>query len=218
MPYSFILTLKRTNDAPLPNSLGEVVHAAFFKLLAGSCEEAGNALHALPERKPFTLYLLNGNQGAHYNRSEDDAHLRVTLLNDSLFAMIAGGLLACESQALHIGDAHFEMTGLLTHPSAHPLAGAGSYLSLWKDTAPAASVQMRFHTPSVFRFQKRDVRFPEPRLLWQSWARAWNQNAGLPDLLIDEPRVLALANLISRSKIPDCDPRCAVCEFQRNRF
>ncbi len=58
MPDAFLLTLRRLNNAPLPVHAGDVVHAAFYELLARGDADLAERLHAANARKPFTVYLL----------------------------------------------------------------------------------------------------------------------------------------------------------------
>ena len=113
------------------------------------------------------------------------AALRLTLLDESLLAPTLTALLTSREAAhLRLGDAHFAITGALTTRQAHPLAGATTFAEL-RETPGREMLRVRFATPTVFRSHKRDVLWPEPRLVWQSWARSWHgaarEGSGMPE-------------------------------------
>lgn len=191
MPHAMVLPLERANDAPLPPGAAELTHAAFFDLLRRADASLAERLHADAERKPFTLGPLRD------ARKGGGAALRLTFLDDRLFPAFAGALLSGGLEAgLRVGEARFVITGLLTTPGAHPLAGCARYPDLLRAAQEAETVPetllLRFATPTVFRSQKRDVLWPEPRLVWQSWARTWNAHADGPQQL-DEARLVEQA-------------------------
>lgn len=197
MPYALVLPLRPCASMPLPAALNECAHAAFFALLAQADADVATRLHGMEERKPFTLCPLFARQDGEPRRArggETLSGLRLTLLDDSLFVVVAHALLANTNPApLCLGDAAFAVTNVWLTGEAHPLAGGVTYSDLAAGTYAPALLGIRFQTPTVFRSQKRDVLWPEPRLLWQSWARAWAafapDNAGLPD----EAQIMAWA-------------------------
>ncbi|MCS6775416.1 MAG: CRISPR system precrRNA processing endoribonuclease RAMP protein Cas6 [Chloroherpetonaceae bacterium] len=188
MPYALVIALQRTNDAPLPEAVGEYVHAALFHLIARGSPELAERLHAVPERKPFTLGPIQERRQA---RAGDTTALRLTFLDDALFPAFMDTLLASILQnQLRVGAVLFDVTGLFTTPETHPLAGSGRYADLMAATRDAERVMVRFRTPTVFRSQGKAVLWPEPRLVWQSWIRTWNAFCGASAPSVDEPALL----------------------------
>ena len=191
MPHAMVLPLQRVNDAALPYDVGECTHAAFFTLLKSADAALADRLHGSEDRKPFTLMLPPERRRPHVG---DTCSLRLTFLDDALFPVLAGALLAGGLEdGLRIGQAQFLVTGLLTTPATHPLAGHATYANLVSKAAPEPMIALRFRTPTVFRSQKEDVLWPEPRLVWGSWARAWQQDAGEAAPLLPFERVMELA-------------------------
>src|SRR5579871_3463391 len=169
MPYAFLLDMHRINDAPLPIAVGEYVHAAFFDLLARSNGDLATRLHAPVERRPFTLALQGKSR-----KGQGDVLLRVTILDDALFTSMMEALLICGHPLdVRLGEAQFSITRAITASDSHPWTGCVRYTDLVNQSLPVETVILRFATPTVFRSQGRDVLWPDPRLVWQSWARAW---------------------------------------------
>jgi CRISPR-associated endoribonuclease Cas6 len=188
MPYAIVLPLRQTNEVPLPTAADEYAHAAFFDLLARIDPALATQLHDLADRKPFTFCLFRE------PHIDTPVRLRLTCLENALFPVLADALLRGAAQdGIRIGDAHFSLTCLLTTANAHPLAGSARYAELWTEAQAAETVRVRFVSPTVFRSQRRDILWPEPRLVWQSWARAWCRNVGSDGTQLDEARLVALA-------------------------
>ncbi|HZT44394.1 MAG TPA: CRISPR system precrRNA processing endoribonuclease RAMP protein Cas6 [Chthonomonadaceae bacterium] len=183
MPYALTLRLLPSAAAPLPGAASEYAHSALFHLLARANKNLADWLHANADRKPFTVDVQNGLQ-------EGTAALRLTLLDDALFPLFVAAMQAIGPQpGLRLGPAHFRIANLPASMEASPR----TYAALWEQATPAEAMAIRFVTPTVFRSQKRDVLWPEPRLVWQSWARAWNQHAATDDPHPEEERLVQLA-------------------------
>ena len=69
--------------------------------------------------------------------------------------------------------AGFAVTDIPAAPDTHSLAGCATYGALWGRGDCPDRLIVHFGTPTMFRSQKRDVLWPEPRLAWREWARAW---------------------------------------------
>jgi CRISPR-associated endoribonuclease Cas6 len=190
MPHALILPMQPLNAVLPPPEVGECAHAAFFALLAQADAGLAERLHANVERKPFTLSPLFRDRA----RPAEGSALRLTLLDQELLPAMLAGLLASQTEStIHLGGASFQITSVLTTRQAHPLAGSATYQSL-REMPGRESLRVRFLTPTVFRSQKQDVLWPEPRLVWQSWIRAWCANAPAPETgFIDEERIVSLA-------------------------
>lgn len=189
MPHALILPLQPLDNLPPPSEAGEYAHAAFFALLAQADAGLADRLHASGERKPFTLCPLFRDRA----RPGDGAALRLTLLDQELLPAMLAGLLTAQSEpTIRLGHASYQITSVLTTRQAHPLAGSVTYQHL-RELPARETLRLRFLTPTVFRSQKRDVLWPEPRLLWQSWVRAWGANAPQETGILDEERIVSLA-------------------------
>ncbi len=97
---------------------------------------------------------------------------------------------------MRLGRAQYALHDVLTTPDGHPDANSASFAHLWNRTPPADTLTLRFVTPTAFRSHDRDILWPDPRLLWQSWARAWNAHAAADVPQIAEDALLACAERI----------------------
>ncbi len=114
-----------------------------------------------------------------------------------MFAPFVDGLLRQAGTApLRLGSARYALDTLLTTSALHPAAGSASFADLWTETPPADALPLSFVTPTAFRSHDRDVCWPDSRLLWQSWARAWNAHAPPAVPQIAEDLLLAAADRI----------------------
>ncbi|MCW3053152.1 MAG: system precrRNA processing endoribonuclease protein Cas6 [Chthonomonadales bacterium] len=199
MPNAIVISLQRTNAAPLPAAVGECTHGAFYTLIRQADPALSARLHDCPERKPFTLGGVQEERGRRPGPGHP-ARLRLTFLDDSLFPLFAGALLRGALQdGLRIGQAHFTPTGLLTTVGAHPLAGHATYAELRERAQSIESLALRFDSPTLFRSQGQDVLWPNPRHVWHSWLRAWNAFAtqDAPEQTLEEARLLDLTAQIT---------------------
>lgn len=186
MPYAVMLYLEpRTGNTDTPGG-GYCGHAAFLNLVRGLDPAMAQRLHDDDGRKPFTTWLTR-------SRTPDAPNgrhaLRLTLLDDQLFAPIVGGILTQAGLGLRVGAAEYQVTGMATHPAAHHLAGFATYHDMAADTVAPQRIKVRFTSPTVFRSQSRDILWPDPRLAWQSWLRSWNEHCE-ETLRFDETRVI----------------------------
>ncbi len=188
MPYA-VVAHASVDGSPVTGAAPHLAHAAFLDLVRRLDPALSNRLHAEAARKPFTVRLLSLKGRADANETNA---LRLTLLDDALFAPIVGGILQAQDVALRIGDSHIRITRIATHPDAHHLAGFATYEQISREAGPCSRIAMRFVSPTVFRSQGRDVLWPDPRLVWQSWVRAWNTHCD-PELSVDEEYLLAEA-------------------------
>lgn len=187
MPYALVAYLEPIGS---PGALGHEeaahAHAAFLNLVRGIDPVLSERLHADNERKPFSVWMLAASDP---RTRERRPALRLTLLDDSLFAPIVGSLLRDEATTLRLGPNRYRITELATHPSAHHLAGFGAYAELMDQTLAPGRLIVRFVSPTAFRSQDRDVLWPDPRLVWQSWVRTWNAHCE-PDQRFGEAALL----------------------------
>jgi CRISPR-associated endoribonuclease Cas6 len=178
MPNAFVLTLISSQNQPihLTNNNGKHAHGLLFQLLAAINPDLATAIHAA-QRKPFTLALLP--QPKH----SQNLLLRLTTLDDDLFAPLLQRIISENLVGLRLGDQHFYLTQVLATPEGHPLAAASS----WQQLAQSATVGhcwLRCHSPTVFATAKAEGRsrhtpLPEPLLIAKSLLANWQYHSPL---------------------------------------
>lgn len=182
MPRAVVLELVSTEGSPevfsnqrVPLYLGKYAHGLFFTLLRHVDPDLSDRLHPSP-RKPFTLSPLEKGPGK--------LLIRLTTLDDALFASFFRALLERSLGALSLGDAAYRLVRVLGTPQGHPLADFSSWEEL-RDAPPLREVTLIFQSPTVFTTSKAGGRtrftpLPEPRLIVSSLLDKWQAHSPFP--------------------------------------
>lgn len=184
MPHAFLLHL----TSPLcgeggahprpPRYPGLYAHGLFFSLLTKIDPGLAAAVHAAP-RKPFTLAVLEPSRPS----GRGEVVLRITILEDGLFAPLLRVLLRESLDGLALGDHLHGLVRVVATPQGSPLAGRHT----WEELAaapPSRGLRLRFHTPTVFATSKpgRRARYtplPDPFLIAKSLLSSWQHHSPL---------------------------------------
>lgn len=137
MPHAFILNLV-SERAPKPPQLHQAAHGLFYHLLSLVSPEMSAAVHAA-KRVPFTLVARQERGGI---------RLRVTLLDDELFAPLLSVLLTGAS-GWRLGQGEYRIGQVLATPEGHWRAGFTSWSEI-ADASPRSTLALEFLTPTVF--------------------------------------------------------------------
>lgn len=137
MPHAFILDLVGERAPQLPQ-LHQVAHGLFYHLLSLVSPEMSAAVHAA-KRVPFTLVARQECGGI---------RLRVTLLDDELFAPLLSVLLTGAS-GWRLGQGEYHIGQVLATPEGHWRAGFTSWSEI-ADAHPRSALALEFLTPTVF--------------------------------------------------------------------
>jgi CRISPR-associated endoribonuclease Cas6 len=167
MPHAFLLELIPFAQEASPLHFSLHAHGLFFALLGNIDPQKATEIHQA-KRKPFTLTPLS---------DKHTLRLRITTLDDALFAPFLGALLEEAPRGLSLGDHPYTLTRVLATPQGHRLAGRASWEEL-AQAPPAQSLTLHFLTLTVFTTSKpggrvRYLPLPEPRLILNSLLRAW---------------------------------------------
>ncbi|MCL6569482.1 MAG: CRISPR-associated protein Cas6, partial [Meiothermus silvanus] len=121
MPHAFLLHLTSSDPRP-PRYPGLYAHGLFFALLGKLDPGLAAAVHAAP-RKPFTLAVLEPTPPARRGgEASGEVVLRVTTLDDDLFAPLLGVLLREGVAGLALGDHPYRLARVVATPQGSPLA------------------------------------------------------------------------------------------------
>ncbi len=174
MPHAFILDLVSEREgAPQPLQPHQAAHGLFYHLLSLISPDLSATVHDA-RRVPFTLAVRPGRGGM---------RLRITLLNDDLFAPLLSVLLT-RAPRWRLGTEDYQIGRLLATPEGHPRAGCVS----WADIAaapPRSSLALEFLTPTVFATSLRNGKrrytpIPETRLVLGGLLRSYQAFAPQP--------------------------------------
>jgi CRISPR-associated endoribonuclease Cas6 len=184
--YSSIIRLYALQNGAMPQTQGNLAHAAFLDLVRQVAPELSQALHDRDTPQPFTLSQLNGlpepQRGQVYLRQGWECWLRVTLVSQALFGVLVEWLLRGQARpVLRLGELTFGVSEALTTPGSHPWAGYVEAAEL--ATAARDDKTIAFEFASPFGFSLGDNRvelMPRPDLLFGGLHKKWRQWCGLP--------------------------------------
>ena len=208
MLYSIVVNLKAQADAVVPATLGYHAYALFLDVLRQANDTVAQSIHDLEGPKPFTISPLQGKyrrQGPNVGLAGGSTYsMRLTFLQEDTFAYALDGLLKAASRTLRLDQAELQIDQLLTTPGTSPLCRCQSFEDILAGAGPDRQLHMRFFSPTAFRSTgRRNVLFPEPRLLFGSCLARWQHFSPVTldnDLpaLIDKGTRIARYNLETR--------------------
>jgi CRISPR-associated endoribonuclease Cas6 len=128
-----------------------------YELLRGFDPSIHKAQH-----NPFSLGLGGG---------EGQWWVRVSLLEESLYARLSPHLFGLLGQSIRLGKQNYRVKAVLQE--GHPWAGVSTYPRHFQGEA-ASSVGIQFASPTFFRRKGLAYPLPEPRLVFESLSLRWN--------------------------------------------
>jgi CRISPR-associated endoribonuclease Cas6 len=201
MLYSIVIVLTPTREATVRATMGDQAHAAFLRTVQKADSALAEVLHLphMPSR-PFTVSPLLGVGRARdrqvYLSPDQDYFLRFTVLYPPIFErFMARFLHGAGRPVIQLGQAPLLIKEILTTPGSHPWAGYTSWARLADEARPDPEITLEFTSPTAFGFGqkawgKKIVVLPEPRLVFGSLARSWNDLAP-PPLQVDRRALMA---------------------------
>jgi len=185
MLYSCLVNFKAEHDAVIAPTRGYHAYALFLDALRQANPEAAQHLHDMSGPKPFTLSPLQGRFRRQPNglalTAGETYWIRFTVLQADLFARLLDSLLQAADRTLCLDQAPLSISEILTTPVASPWCRCQDYESLVSGASADRMIHLRFMSPTVFRSQgKRNVLFPEPRLLFNSYLSRWHDFSPVP--------------------------------------
>ena len=204
MIYSMVVNLQPEHDAEISANLGHHALALFLSLIRCVDEPLAQRLHFADGHKPFTVSPLQGKFGRRKAsisiRSGAPCWLRFTALDEMVFARLMDSMLKGEPH-VHLDNAAFRVTDVITHPQGSPWAGFASCETMLEQAAAETRISLHFTSPTVFRSAgKRNVAFPSPEMVFGSLLIKWNafSENKLDSSLID---TVGKSILVSRYKL-----------------
>jgi len=178
MLYSVIVNFKAQADAVVSPTLGYHAYALFLDILRQSNETMAQKVHDLKGQKPFTLSPLQGRlrrEKANMKMTKDEIYwIRMAFLADDIFSYYLDALLKASGRNLRLEKAVLQIDSILTAPGMSPLCRCEDFESIVSQGSAERQVHLRFFSPTAFRSGgRRNVLFPEPRLLFGSLLPKW---------------------------------------------
>ena len=182
MPLAAVITVVPTGPASAPAALGRAVHAWFLGRIEGADPALARRLHEGEGPRPFTASNLWGARRARGGRvtltPEQPCWLRLTGLTEEVSEAIER-VLPAVGEELRLAEVSLRVTGVATETDQHPWAGRADYADLVQRYTLALGrrpqgVTLRFASPTLFRFEGRDLPLPLPALVFGGYLRKWN--------------------------------------------
>ena len=178
MLYSIVVKLRSEAEATIAPTQGYHAYAMFLDILRRNHPETAQKLHDLDGAKPFTISPLEGRflreKGALRILPESSYRIRFTFLEGDTFSRFLDAAMRTTGQILQLDRAEFTLNDIITTPGADRWCDCRDAQNLLNEASDQRRIRMEFCSPTVFRSKgRRNVLFPEPRLLFQSWISRW---------------------------------------------
>jgi len=172
MPYALEIPLKRIGS--LSRADGEThraLNGMVYHWLEAADKQIVNYVHNATVRlKPFTVApLVKVNENAYA--------FRVTLLEDEYGAFVSEGIAEAMAQEQRGGYSIRIENEILAVTDAIRVTHCG-YEEIQRSAQPHDKIGLEFITPTSFHVQGLDYPFPEPRRVFEGYARRWNEFSG----------------------------------------
>ncbi|TFE67812.1 CRISPR-associated endoribonuclease Cas6 [Methylacidiphilum caldifontis] len=204
MPYAITLKcyIKSSNSEEVS---GNLLHAAFFNILAEGNEEISRKLHSEEGRKAFTISPLFYKEHMTFNhlfldksdsktneqrlKAGDQVWFRVTLLDDTVFPAFSLRFLENPNTKIRLGLVELlvkEVT--VSGGKKDRWNGFSDYKKLYDTAQPLDEIILQFATPTSFKQGDTIMLFPLPDLIFKGYIEKWNKYSGIVinDSLLDK--------------------------------
>lgn len=178
MLYSTVVNFQAQDDSVIPATRGYHAYAMFLDLLNRANKSVAQKLHDIEGTKPFTVSPLQGKFQRHSDGLKLTAGaiywMRLTFLQEDSFAHFLDATLKAANQELHLGKAALQIQEVLTAPKSSPLCNCQGFEDILTGALANRQIHLKFLSPTAFRSGgKRNVFFPEPRLLFNGYLAKW---------------------------------------------
>lgn len=197
MPFSMLMQGSPQDDAPVAQVQGSALQGMFLHLIDEVDHSVFQRLHDDSRYRPYTLSPLGiGHpdtdfQGFHLPKQADiragsPCYVRITLLEDALFPTFSRYFLSQPEPTFRLGRTRFQVTNVACiEDRATPWSAYRSYSDLIEQASRTQRrITLYFLTPTSFRRGNVDFPLPDPRLVFRSYQRRFEdfaQIAFLPD-------------------------------------
>jgi CRISPR-associated endoribonuclease Cas6 len=207
MPFSILIQGYPNDDVPVPHVQGPALQGMLLHLIRDVDPAVTQRLHTDQKYRPYTLSPLgigeptpdpsqkgnyrSGFDGFRLPRQYDlqagtPCYLRVTFLEDMLFPTFSRYFLDRGEPTFQLGSTEFTVTNVLaTSDHNNPWSTYISYTELIEQASPKTrKISLQFLTPTSFRRGNVDFPMPDPRLVFRSYRKRFEefyQVAFLPD-------------------------------------
>ncbi len=185
MPFSLLLHGYPTQNVPVAHVQGPSLQGMFLHLIDEVEPEVCRRLHADSKYRPYTLSPLGIGeperrfQGWQLPRDRmlkegSPCHVRISFLADALFPVFSRYFLDTPEPTFRLGETNFVVTNVLaTEDRNNPWSRYIPYSELIESASRNHSrkITLQFLTPTSFRRGNVDFPMPDPRLVFRSFRK-----------------------------------------------
>lgn len=187
MLASFVICLEPLQPAFVDRNSGPLVHALFLNLVSQANPRLAEVLHQDTPTKPFTVSALQGKfgrTGRHLVTLTGNMYwLRITTLSEPVFVALNKTLLSyfASHAPLSFGDGSFRVADVRLEPTdSNPWGGISSFSEIYEKAAGDTTIALLFHSPTTFKQRGKNLPFPLPGVVFNSYLQKWNAFSSLP--------------------------------------
>lgn len=178
MLYSIVVNFKAQADAVISPTRGYHAYALFLDMLRQANPAVAQRLHDIEGLKPFTVSPLEGRfqrRGPGLKLTAGQGcWVRLTFLQEEVFAHFMDAALKAAGGTLRLDEALLRIEEVVTTPGKSSWSLFQSFDDILSQALPQRRIDIRFFSPTVFRSGgRRNVLFPEPRVLFSSYLAKW---------------------------------------------
>lgn len=188
-----VFQLIANNTGKLPAHHGHMTNGAFYGIVGSVDRGLSTQLHEKKIGMPVTISPILTPQPPYKAATHIHAGktylMRFTFVDDDVYMpliqfFMSGG----QVPPIAIGPVDFTVHHIIMSKTGHDLAGTSTLdgIASTVDYTPSDEMRVRFYTPTTFTMGKwnsggrRFLVYPEPKMLWKNWRKAW-ANAGGDD-------------------------------------
>ena len=201
MPFSIVLNGFPKDNVPVPHIQGSALQGMFLHLMGQVDPSVSTRLHDNRSYRPYTLSPLGiGERGRQFRgfqlprermlKTGTPCYLRITFLEDELFPTFSRYFLDDVEPTFLLGETEFIVTDVVCgsnqygeHKQARSLRSLemrwGQYLSYTELIERASQknrkITLHFLTPTSFRRGDVDFPLPDPRLVFRSYRKRFEE-------------------------------------------
>lgn len=188
MLISAVLNVLPESLAFIPPGQGAALESLFLSWLSGQDPAYAAELHAMQD-KPFTVSDLQPARPHQKDAPPGSLWWRITSLTSRLSTLLVEKVLPALPPAFTLENCGgvLRIVSCSLDPHDHPWAGRSSYEEMIQQTLlspqkPGSILDLQFLTPTGFHQEGKQMLFPMPGNVFESWLRRWNAfaPAGLP--------------------------------------
>jgi CRISPR-associated endoribonuclease Cas6 len=186
MPLSLVIQGQPQADVAAIHIQGSSLHGMFMELIHQLDEQLFERLHVENRYRPFTLSPIAPStdvQRSHESWLPRDQtfakdmllSFRITLLDNTVFAVFSKGVLDLPDRTIELGGVRFTIKKVVVIPNGRWARFCEYPDLIRKASAKQRRITLRFLTPVSFRRGNVDFLLPDPRLVFGSYRRRFEE-------------------------------------------